>query len=260
MAEATTGYYRPGRAGCTDATRSRSSWRWGWSCWRRSAAAGGPAGPRWLIVVLAAWSAGLLRPMLASADPGRALRHRSSWSTRSSSLARGTSSSSSGRWPDQRRTGLRGHLGGSSAGRLPGIGAVPVHDPGRRHARGAGRAWGQPSIGVRRPLGRPDGAAHAGSGGCHPRRAAGARPAITSARCRSGRERCVPLIGPVLLGSLIDVRERTFALEARGFGARPARTAYREVVDPPADRVLRLAAAPRVRRRHRGRLADPFRL
>ena len=49
----------------------------------------------------------------------------------------------------------------------------------------------------------------------------------------------VPLIGPVLLSSLVDVRERTFALEARGFGARPGRTAYRVVVDPPGDRVLR---------------------
>ena len=50
----------------------------------------------------------------------------------------------------------------------------------------------------------------------------------------------VPLVGPVVLGSLADVRERTFALEARGFGARPDRTAYRAVVDPPADRWLRL--------------------
>jgi len=49
----------------------------------------------------------------------------------------------------------------------------------------------------------------------------------------------VPLIAPVLLGSLVDVRERTFALEARGFGARPGRTAYRVVIDPPIDRVLR---------------------
>jgi energy-coupling factor transport system permease protein len=49
----------------------------------------------------------------------------------------------------------------------------------------------------------------------------------------------VPLIGPVLLGSLVDVRERTFALEARGFGARPGRTAYRIVADPPSDRWLR---------------------
>ena len=49
----------------------------------------------------------------------------------------------------------------------------------------------------------------------------------------------VPLVGPVLLGSLVDVRERTFALEARGFGARPGRTAYRVVADPPLDRWLR---------------------
>jgi energy-coupling factor transport system permease protein len=51
----------------------------------------------------------------------------------------------------------------------------------------------------------------------------------------------VPLIGPVLLGSLVDVRERTFALEARGFGARSERTAYRIVADPPVDRWIRLA-------------------
>ncbi len=49
----------------------------------------------------------------------------------------------------------------------------------------------------------------------------------------------VPLIGPVVLGSLVDVRERTFALEARGFGAGPRRTAYRLVTDPPIDRWLR---------------------
>jgi energy-coupling factor transport system permease protein len=51
----------------------------------------------------------------------------------------------------------------------------------------------------------------------------------------------VPLIGPVLLGSLVDVRERTFALEARGFGARPGRTAYRIVADPASDKWLRPA-------------------
>lgn len=50
----------------------------------------------------------------------------------------------------------------------------------------------------------------------------------------------LPLVGPVLLGALIDVRERTLALEARGFGARPDRTAYRLVLDPPIDRWLRL--------------------
>jgi energy-coupling factor transport system permease protein len=50
----------------------------------------------------------------------------------------------------------------------------------------------------------------------------------------------LPLVGPILLGSLIDVRERTFALEARAFGARPGRTAYRVVPDPAIDRWLRL--------------------
>lgn len=58
-----------------------------------------------------------------------------------------------------------------------------------------------------------------------------------SLRARLGA--LVPLIGPILLGSLIDVRERTFALEARGFGAQPRRTAYRVVPDPPIDRWLR---------------------
>jgi energy-coupling factor transporter transmembrane protein EcfT len=51
----------------------------------------------------------------------------------------------------------------------------------------------------------------------------------------------VPLVLPVLLGSLAEVRERTLALEARGFGARPGRTAYRTVVDPPEDRAMRWA-------------------
>ncbi len=49
----------------------------------------------------------------------------------------------------------------------------------------------------------------------------------------------VPLVGPLLLGALIDVRERTFALEARGFGASARRTAYRVVPDPALDRALR---------------------
>lgn len=50
----------------------------------------------------------------------------------------------------------------------------------------------------------------------------------------------VPLVGPIVLGSLIDVRERTLALEARGFGARRERTAYRVVIDPAGDRWLRI--------------------
>jgi energy-coupling factor transport system permease protein len=51
----------------------------------------------------------------------------------------------------------------------------------------------------------------------------------------------VPLVGPIVLGSLIDTRERTLALEARAFGSRRDRTAYRIVRDPPVDRWLRLA-------------------
>ena len=68
-----------------------------------------------------------------------------------------------------------------------------------------------------------------------------ARGLAVSGSFRQRARALVPLIAPVLLGSLIDVRERTFALEARGFGARPGRSAYRVVVDPPIDRWIRLA-------------------
>ncbi len=53
----------------------------------------------------------------------------------------------------------------------------------------------------------------------------------------------IPLVAPVLLGALVDVRERTLALESRGFGARPGRTAYRVVRDSGMDRLLRLGLA-----------------
>lgn len=68
-----------------------------------------------------------------------------------------------------------------------------------------------------------------------------ARGLAVSGSLRQRLRALVPLIGPVLLGSLIDVRERTFALEARGFGARPGRSAYRVVADPPSDRWIRVA-------------------
>jgi energy-coupling factor transport system permease protein len=52
----------------------------------------------------------------------------------------------------------------------------------------------------------------------------------------------VPLLGPLIIGSLIDVRERSFALEARAFGSAAARTAYRTVPMRRADeRAARLA-------------------
>jgi energy-coupling factor transport system permease protein len=66
-----------------------------------------------------------------------------------------------------------------------------------------------------------------------------ARGLATQGSVRRRVRALVPLVGPVLLGSLIDVRERTFALEARGFGASAQRTAYRVVADPPGDRLLR---------------------
>ena len=46
----------------------------------------------------------------------------------------------------------------------------------------------------------------------------------------------------MIIGSLIDVRERTLALEARAFGATATRTAYRLVPMRPADALaVRLA-------------------
>src|SRR4051794_12343086 len=51
----------------------------------------------------------------------------------------------------------------------------------------------------------------------------------------------VPLLGPMIIGSLIDVRERSLALEARAFSSGASRTAYRIVITTVRDR--RVAAA-----------------
>jgi energy-coupling factor transport system permease protein len=48
----------------------------------------------------------------------------------------------------------------------------------------------------------------------------------------------VPLLGPLVIGSLIDVRERALALEARAFGGPGVRTAYRLIEARPVDRTL----------------------
>lgn len=45
----------------------------------------------------------------------------------------------------------------------------------------------------------------------------------------------VPLVGPMLVGSLVDVRERSLALEARAFSSGARRTAYRVVAVRPTD-------------------------
>lgn len=67
-----------------------------------------------------------------------------------------------------------------------------------------------------------------------------ARGLVVGGGIRRRAQVLVPLVVPVLLGALVDVRERTFALEARGFGARPGRTAYRDVADPAGDRAIRV--------------------
>jgi len=52
----------------------------------------------------------------------------------------------------------------------------------------------------------------------------------------------LPLLGPLVIGSLIDVRERSLALEARAFGAEGIRTAYRVVEARPVDNTVSVAA------------------
>ena len=91
----------------------------------------------------------------------------------------------------------------------------------RRPARGARRTRREPPPRVRRPVGRPDGAADAGSSAASILEAQQARGlpiggSFADPRCgRSCRSS-----GRSCSARSIDVRERTFALEARGFGAR----------------------------------------
>jgi energy-coupling factor transport system permease protein len=49
----------------------------------------------------------------------------------------------------------------------------------------------------------------------------------------------VPLAGPMVLGALTDVEERTMALEARAFSAPGRRTTLRPIPDSASQRVLR---------------------
>ena len=51
----------------------------------------------------------------------------------------------------------------------------------------------------------------------------------------------VPLTGPMILSALIEVEERTMALEARAFSAPGPRTTLRHLPDEPSQRVLRWA-------------------
>ena len=49
----------------------------------------------------------------------------------------------------------------------------------------------------------------------------------------------VPLVGPLVLGSLVDVEERAIAIEARGFSLRRPKTSLIDIPDSRAERGLR---------------------
>lgn len=51
----------------------------------------------------------------------------------------------------------------------------------------------------------------------------------------------LPLVGPLITGSLQQVEERALALEARAFRAVGPRTAWRQLTDSPAQRIARWA-------------------
>lgn len=51
----------------------------------------------------------------------------------------------------------------------------------------------------------------------------------------------VPLVGPMVFGSLVEVEERAIAIEARGFTSSARKTSLREIVDTPGDKALRWA-------------------
>ena len=52
----------------------------------------------------------------------------------------------------------------------------------------------------------------------------------------------LPLAGPMILGAVTDVEERTVALEARAFSAPAQRTVIRPIPDSPAQRAVRWSA------------------
>jgi energy-coupling factor transport system permease protein len=59
----------------------------------------------------------------------------------------------------------------------------------------------------------------------------------TSFRKRVGS--LVPLVGPLVFGSLVEVEERAIAIEARGFTSKHIKTSLHEIPDPVSDKVLR---------------------
>jgi energy-coupling factor transport system permease protein len=49
----------------------------------------------------------------------------------------------------------------------------------------------------------------------------------------------VPLVGPLVFGSLVEVEERAIAIEARGFTSPLPKTSLHEIADSKTDKVLR---------------------
>ena len=49
----------------------------------------------------------------------------------------------------------------------------------------------------------------------------------------------VPLVSPLVFGSLVEVEERAIAIEARGFTERRRKTSLRDIPDSSFDKVLR---------------------
>jgi energy-coupling factor transport system permease protein len=49
----------------------------------------------------------------------------------------------------------------------------------------------------------------------------------------------VPLVGPLVFGSLVEVEERAIAIEARGFTSRHVKTSLHEIPDSAVDVVVR---------------------
>lgn len=66
-----------------------------------------------------------------------------------------------------------------------------------------------------------------------------ARGLETQGSLRRRAKALVPLLGPLVLGSLSDVQERTVAIEARAFTAPGAKTAIHEIPDSGAESVVR---------------------
>ncbi len=49
----------------------------------------------------------------------------------------------------------------------------------------------------------------------------------------------LPLAGPLVFGSLVEVEERAIAIEARGFTSKKTKTSLHEIPDRPTDRLIR---------------------